>query len=142
MGRGLLGILKKIISIFNTWQRMLTKFGQLKKLKCREGSQLCKLSQLRYHFCHVLKNEITFFFISLAIFNPLQSRIHCHIIFSKKIDDSVYFQKKKSNSKLKRREGSQKNLSLFLFLKIYRNINLFGKIDWSMNSGSQWARDG
>ena len=27
----------------------------------------------------------------------------------------------------------------FFFLKIYRNVNLFGKIDWSMNSGRRWA---
>ena len=33
MGRGLLGILKKIISIFKTWQKMVTKFGQFKKRK-------------------------------------------------------------------------------------------------------------
>ena len=33
------------------------------------------------------------------------------------------------------------NLSLFLFfLKISRNLNFFGKIDWSMNSGMQRAR--
>ena len=28
------------------------------------------------------------------------------------------------------------NLSFF-FLKIYRSVNFFGKIDWSMNSGPQ-----
>ena len=35
------------------------------------------------------------------------------------------------------------NLSLFILyiLKIYRNINFCGKIDWSMNSGPQWAGD-
>ena len=33
MGGGLLGISKKIISIFKTWQKMITKFGQFKKLK-------------------------------------------------------------------------------------------------------------
>ena len=34
MGGGLLGILKKNISIFKTWHKMVTKFGQFKKLKC------------------------------------------------------------------------------------------------------------
>ena len=28
---------------------------------------------------------------------------------------------------------------IFLLLKIYGNINLLGKIDWSMNSGRRWA---
>ena len=32
------------------------------------------------------------------------------------------------------------NLSLFLLLlKIYGNVNFFGKINWSMNSGRRWA---
>ena len=30
---------------------MVTKLGQLKKMKCREGSRHCKLLQLFYHFC-------------------------------------------------------------------------------------------
>ena len=29
----------------------------------------------------------------------------------------------------------------FLLLKIYRIVNFLGKIDWSMNSGPQWAGD-
>ena len=29
----------------------------------------------------------------------------------------------------------------FFLLKIYRNVICFGKIDWSMNSGRQWAGD-
>ena len=33
MGRGLLGISKKIISIFKTGHKLVTKFGQFKKLK-------------------------------------------------------------------------------------------------------------
>ena len=32
-------------------------------------------------------------------------------------------------------------LFFYLFLKIYRNVNFFGKIDLSMNSGPQWAGD-
>ena len=43
--------------------------------------------------------------ISLAIPRPSRSRIHWPINFSKKIDDSIYFQQQKS-AKLKRREGS------------------------------------
>ena len=38
--------IKKNIFIFKTRQEMITKLGQFKKLKCREESQLCKLSQL------------------------------------------------------------------------------------------------
>ena len=37
--------------------------------------------------------------------------------------------------RLKYREGSRKNLALFLFiLKKYRDLNFIGKIEWSMNS--------
>ena len=36
---------------------MVTKFEQLKKLKCRERSQLCKLSKLCYHFLSRFENE-------------------------------------------------------------------------------------
>ena len=32
-------------------------------------------------------------------------------------------------------------LNFFLLLKIYRNINFFGKINWSVNSGWRWAGD-
>ena len=32
-------------------------------------------------------------------------------------------------------------LVTFLLLKIYRKIIFFGKIDWSMNLGRQWAGD-
>ena len=34
------------------------------------------------------------------------------------------------------------NFSQFFFLlTIYRNVNFFGKIDWSMISGQRWAGD-
>ena len=39
---------------------MVTRLGQFKKLKCKEGSWLCKLSQLCYHFFRVLKMKIIF----------------------------------------------------------------------------------
>ena len=70
MSGELLGISKKIISIFKTWQKMVTQFGQFEKLKWPYSS---------LQFC------------------------------------------------------------IFFFLKIYRIVNFFGKIYWSMNSGSQWA---
>ena len=34
-----------------------------------------------------------------------------------------------------------KNFSYFFLLKIYRNVNFFKKIDWSMNSGPGLAGD-
>ena len=40
-GRGIARDIKKYIFIFKTRQKMVTKFGQFKKLKCREESQLC-----------------------------------------------------------------------------------------------------
>ena len=50
-GGGLLGILKKIIFIFNTLQKMVTKMGHFTKLKCKEGSR---------KICH------NFFFLKIA----------------------------------------------------------------------------
>ena len=41
---------------------MVTKLGQFKMVKCRERSQLCKLSQLCYHFLSSFENENYFFF--------------------------------------------------------------------------------
>ena len=36
---------------------MITKLGQFKKLKCREGSWRWKLSQHYYHFLEGFENE-------------------------------------------------------------------------------------
>ena len=116
---------------------MLKKFGQFKKLKCREGSQLCKLSQLCYHFRCVVKMKIIFFDIPchpppIAVQNSLTNQF-----FQKKIFNSVYLQQKKCKTEEKRRVPEK--LVIFLLLKIYRNVNSFGNNDWSMNSGPQWA---
>ena len=53
-------------------------------MKCREESQLCKLSKLCFHFLSSFENEYIFF-ISLAIPRPLPTRIHRPIKFTKKI---------------------------------------------------------
>ena len=73
---------------------MVTKFRQFKKLKCREGSQLCKLSQLCYYFLSSFKNDNNFFYIPsyplpIAVWNSLT------IQFYQKNYISVYFQKEK-----------------------------------------------
>ena len=41
---------KKNNYLFHTLQKIVTKLGQFKKLKCRELSRFLKLSQLRYYF--------------------------------------------------------------------------------------------
>ena len=80
--------------------------------------QLFKLSKLCYHFLLSLENENNFFLVSLAIPRPSLFGIHWPINFTKKIK---FLYIKKTGAKLKCREGSRKNLSLFfLFLKIYR----------------------
>ena len=62
-------------------------------------------------------------------------------IFQKKLT-ILYIFKKDRSAKLKRREGSRRKLVTYLFfLKIYRNINFFGKVDWSINSGQQCVGD-
>ena len=100
MGGGLLGISKKIISIFKTWQKMVTKFGQFKKLKCPNFVNCHNFVTI---FGRVSKMKKKFL-ISLAIPRPLRFGIHWPINFSKQIDDSVYFQtKKKCKTEEKRR---------------------------------------
>ena len=59
-GRGIARDIKKNIFIFKTRQQMV-KFGQFKKLNFREGSHLCKLSQLGYLFLESFENENNFF---------------------------------------------------------------------------------
>ena len=105
-GRGIARVIKKIILIFKTWQKMVTKFGQFKKLKCREGSQLCKfsqlckLSQLCYHFLSRFENENIFFYIPsnpqpIAVRNSLTNQFYQKnlrfCIFSKKRKNDKYF---------------------------------------------------
>ena len=60
---------------------MITKFGQLKTLNCREWSQLCKLSQFCYHFLSGFENENNFFDIPsypppIAIRNSLTNQFN------------------------------------------------------------------
>ena len=89
---------------------MVTKFGQFKKLKCREGSQLFKLSQLYYHFLSRFENENHFFYIPsnsppIAVQNSLTNKF-----FPKKITILYTFRKK--SAKLKRRV-SEKLVTFF-----------------------------
>ena len=68
---------------------MVTKFGQFKKLKCREGSQLCKLSQLCYHFLSNFENENNIFISpAIVVRNSLTNQFYQKnwrfCIFSKK----------------------------------------------------------
>ena len=57
MGRGLLGISKKIISIFKTWQKMVTKFGHFKKLKWPFSSLLFS-SVFKFFFVKYTESSI------------------------------------------------------------------------------------
>ena len=111
MGRELLEISKKNYFHFKARQKMVTKFGKFKKLKWREGSQLCKLSQLCKHF---LKMKIIFFDIlshspPIAVRNSLTNQF-----FHKKLPILYIFNKKRS-AKLKRKEGYRKNFFFFFF---------------------------
>ena len=58
MGGGWLWISKKIISIFKTWQKMITKLGQFKKLKCPNFVNCPNFVTI---FCRVLKTKIILF---------------------------------------------------------------------------------
>ena len=88
---------------------MLTKFGQFKKLKCREGSQLC------HHFCVAFLKWKYLFLISLRIPHPSRSGIHWPINFSKKkIDNSVYFQQQKKCKTEEKRRVPEKLVTFFV----------------------------
>ena len=108
------GYKKKNNFHFQNSTKMVTKCGKFKKLKSREGSQLCKLSQLCYHFLRVLKMKIFFFLY------PQLSPAHRgpefidQSIFPKKLTILYIFNTKKS-AKLKRREGSRYPSLLFSF---------------------------
>ena len=83
--------IKKNVFIFKTQQKMITKFGQFKKLKCREGSKLGKVSQLCYNFLSSFKNIIGFFDIlsypppfavRISLSNQFYQKNCCFCIFS------------------------------------------------------------
>ena len=101
MGGGWLGMSKKIIFIFKTRQKMVTKLGQFTKLGPFSTFQLFKLSKLCFHFLLSFEND--FFFLSLAIPRPLPSGIHWPINFANIIDVSVYFQQKMCKTEMLRR---------------------------------------
>ena len=59
MGGGLLGISKKIISIIKTWQKIVTKFGQFKKLKWPFSSlQFCIFFCWKYTELSILLEKL------------------------------------------------------------------------------------
>ena len=91
-GQGIARDIKKSIFIFKTQQKMVTKFGQYKKLKCRVGYQLCKWSQFCFHFLLSFENDFFFNIPSnpppIAVRNSLTNQFYqknlCFCIFSKK----------------------------------------------------------
>ena len=82
-GRGIARDIKKIVFTFKTWQKIVTKFGQFKKMKCRDGFQLCKLYPLCFHFLSSFEKENIFLKISLAIPRTSPSGIHWQMNFTK-----------------------------------------------------------
>ena len=98
-----------------------------------------KLSKLCYHFLSSFENENDFYYIP-SYPPPIANRNSLTNQFCQKKIKFLYIFKKKQK-KTKCREGSRENLSLFLFLKIFRNINFLGKLDWSVYSGQRWAGD-
>ena len=119
---------------------MIIKLGPFKKLGPFSTFQLFKFSKLCYYFLSSFEND--FFFLY-----PQLSPAHCRPEFydqqnfAKKVDVSVYFQKKRKSDKFLWDPYQHFSFALFLLLKIYRNINFFGTIDWSMNSRRRWAGD-
>ena len=132
-GRGIARDIVKIISIFKTWQKMVTKFWQFKELKCPNFVNCPNFVTI---FCRVLKMKIIFCDIP-SNSRPSRSGIHWqNQFFFKKIDDSVYFQRKEKVQNWREEKGPgtlifSSGLN-FLLLKIYRIVNFFGK-NWLVN---------
>ena len=74
MGGGLLGISKKFISSFKTWKKILTKFGQFKKLKYPNFVNCPNFVTI--FFC-VLKMKMIFFYIPS---NPLPIAVRNSVV--------------------------------------------------------------
>ena len=76
---------------------MATKFGQFLKLKCREWSQLCELSQLCYHFLSSFDIENNFcWYLKLFPAHRRPEFIHQSIL-PKKLTFLYIFKKKSIN---------------------------------------------
>ena len=75
------GYLEKIFHFKNS-TKMVSKVGQFKKLTCREGSRLCKLSQLWYHFLlnfgkkNILVLHIPSYTLPFAVRNSLTNQFY------------------------------------------------------------------
>ena len=92
-GGELLGISKKIISLFKIWQKMVTKFWQFKKLKCPNFVNCPNFVTI---FCRVLKMKIflpSWWFLTICLLPcVLQGGRHHHIkgrrnFWSNNLDD-------------------------------------------------------
>ena len=135
--------LYRIVTLFGkiTWQKMETKFGQFKKLKCLKFVNCPNFVTI---FCRVLKIKIIFFDIPsnpphIAVWNSLTNHF-----FQKNWRFCIFSLKNKKKVQNWRKEKCPGTLLFssvlhFFWLKIYRIVNLFGKIDLSLNSGPQWA---
>jgi hypothetical protein len=144
MGGGLLGISKKIISIFTTWQKMVTKFGQFQKLKWPFSSlQFC------IFFCCCWKYTESSIFLGKFFGQWIPDRNGRGIARDIK-KNYFHFQNLKKMvtmfGQLKKLKWTVSSLQfcILFFLKIYRIVNFFGKMDWLMNSdrdGRGMARD-
>ena len=141
---GLLGISKKIISIFKPGQKIITKLGQFKKLKCPNFVNCPNFVTI---FCCVLKMKFIFFYIPsypppIAVRNSVTNQF-----FQKNWQFCIFSTKKKFMQNWREEKGpgtlvfSSVLHNFFLLLKIYKIVNFFGKIDWSMNSGPRWSGD-
>ena len=119
---------------------MVTKLGQFSKLGSFSTFQLFKLSKLCYHFLLSFENENTFFFYIPSYPPPITVRNSLINQFWQKKIMFLYILKRRRRKKCKPemlRRVTEKLVPFSLFLKKLRNVNFFGKIDWSMNSGQK-----
>ena len=115
---------------------MLTKLDQFTKLRPFSTFPLFCPNFVTI-FCRVLKMKIFLFDIPsypppIAVQNLLTNQFR-----QKRLRFCIFKKKKRQSDKFF--QDPYQHFCIFLLLKINRNANFFGKIDWSMNSGPQWA---
>ena len=117
---------------------MVTKLGQFTKLG---HFSFLNCPNFVTIFCCVLKRKIIFFQSPQLFPAHRRPEFIDQSILSKKIMFLYIFKEKEKNTSFSGNLLYISVLHFLLLLKIYRKVNFFGKIDWSMNSGRPQAGD-
>ena len=130
-GRGIARDIKKKYFHFQNLTKIVTKFGQFKKLKCRGGSHLCKLSQLCYHFLVAFWKWKYFFYdipsnpLPIAVRNSLTNQFYRKTF--------LYIFKKKKITSFSWTLLFSSVLQFFFFCWKYTELSIFLERQWALD---------